>query len=285
MSEQNNKITNLYFTFSTKIKVLTKLDSKTRNTSIMFVMMIIFKISMELGYWYILCQDKTIYTADFNLSKYINGMLWCIILFSSINYEELKASTFFIYFKFILEIIPITIIYSLGNDSFIYYNTVCFAFLICILIVKNYNVYGISLKLKYLPFFSKIVFIVLVTSLFINILLKNGLPTLQALNIYEVYELRKSGGFQVSKYMGYVLGWSSSVILPFFIAKTLYHKEYFKAIIPSFLLLVTYFYTGHKTILFSIPLVMVCTLWSKRNTFLTEFFPVLCIGGALSQFQ
>lgn len=266
-------------------KMWSRLNDKTKNMIILFSTTFIFKIIMELGYWYILCKDTVTYTSDFNLIKYINGMVWCIFIFFAINnynYKGKRASTFFLYFKYIFEIIPITIIYALGNDSSLYYNVLCLAYLLCVFIVNGYNIKSLRIKMKYLPFFIKLGFIVLVALMFIYIVLNNGLPTLQALNIYEVYELRESGVFKINKYMGYLLDWSACVILPFFLSNLLYRKKYVKAIIPAILIFSIYLYTGHKTFLFSIPLVIVCTLFSKRKNFMTEFFSLICSGAVFS---
>lgn len=254
---------------------------RTEDIRILYLTMLIFKISMEVGFWFILCQDKVMYTADFNIYKYINGMIWCTIIFLSINHEIKRVSTFFLYFKYIFEIIPITIIFALSNESYIYYNVVCLAFLICVLIVSKLNIKCFKINTKYSSYIIEKTMIVTVIVLLIYTFLKNGLPTITALNIYDVYDLRSSGQFKISKYMGYILSWTVCVILPFFTAKALSSQQYFKAALASVLIFLLYLYSGHKTYLFAVPLVIVCTIWSRRRNFVKEFFNLFCLGATM----
>ena len=69
-----------------------------KNTLWFFIIIFIYKITLELGFWYLLQKtyaDANIYQFEFNYVKYLLGMFWCILLFFMINHEERRPSTFF----------------------------------------------------------------------------------------------------------------------------------------------------------------------------------------------
>lgn len=249
---------------------------------LLFSSMILFKFASDLGYYKILSLDKTTYKLDFNLLKYINGILWCVVLFCAIRHKRRKVSTFMLYLVFLLQIIPITTIYSLGNDNPVYYNTLCFAFFLCELIVgwwpsncKSVKRYSVSAKIILIGIVSLLLF------LLVYIIIKNGLPTLMALNIYDVYELRRSDRFHIDKYMGYLMEWLVIPMLPFLLALSLSKKKYLVAAIICIVTSLIYLYTGYKSVLFGMPMVIFCTIWAKRKNSYAELFCCASIGFVL----
>ena len=146
--------------------------------------MLIFKFACDLGYWILLTPDTITYKAEFNPIKYVNGLLWCFILFWGIRHEKHKVSTFMLYLVFVMQIIPITTIYSMGNDNSIYYNSLCLSFLLCELFVgwieirQRFDRNQILSKLLIISFYIGIIFLSII------IVVRNGLTSLTALNIY-----------------------------------------------------------------------------------------------------
>lgn len=255
--------------------VYLKIDSSTKK---LLILMMLFKLSIDAGYWNIVALDKSTYVQDFNLTKYIVGIVWCIILFLGIKHNEKRPSTFFLCVIFLLQIVPITTIYSLGNQNSLYYFTICIAFLLCEALVgciKN-NV-GIQRNSK-ISEIIEISFILIVLATFLAVVIKNGLPSLVALNIYNVYDLRENNPIDVSGYLNYFFQWSVNIIIPFLIAKCLLLKKYFLTVLLCLFEMLMYLYSGHKSILFTIPLVIICTLWSRRKNFYKEIFTTVCIG-------
>ena len=117
--------------------------------------------------------------------------------------------------------------------------------------------------------------------MFLEIFRNNGFPTLIALDIYDVYELRSSSLFKISKYMKYILSNSVTVILPFLLSEFLLKKKYLKSIFVVLLQLLLYLYTGHKTILFSIPFILTTYFISKRKNLYFDFFNFICLSLSL----
>lgn len=237
----------------------------------------IYKFSLEWGYKNIIYHNR-FFNYDFDTIKYIIGTIWVIILFFSIKHSIEKVSSFFLYFVYIFQIIPITVIYALGNKSNIYYNVLCSCFLVTGLIVGSKDIDFPKVNSRQISNLLRFVFIGIVVVLFLEIFRNNGFPTLIALNIYDVYELRSSGWFKISKYMHYVLSVAITVILPFLLSQFLLNKKYLKSIFIVLLQLLLYLYTGHKTMLFSAPFILITYFISKRKNLYFDFFNLICLG-------
>lgn len=247
----------------------------------LFTGMIAYKLATECGYYYILSVNKVTYPVDFNVWKYLNGWIWCIILFLGIRHEKNKASVFMLYLLYVSQVIPITCVYAMANDSALYYNIICFAILNAELIL-GWTGNNVCVKRK--RDWSKCMvysFLLVLLMLLFIIWMKNGMPTLIALNIYKVYELRGSGIFQINKYGRYLLDWMTGVIIPFLTAKYMDEKKYMAAGSLCLVTFVLYLYLGQKSILFSIPLVVACSLWMKRKETIRSMYSFFTAGFTL----
>lgn len=255
-----------------RIKVL----NTRQGIAFLFIAMLLFKFASELGYYLILIKDVNTYKLDFNIWKYMNGFVWCVILFLGIRHGRKRVSGFMLYLTYLIQIIPITVIYEFANENAVYYNMICVSFLLCELLCG----WG-GIKTEYISIrkLSKLMIITCAAALIMLVLYiykENGLPTLIALDIDKVYELRVSSLFQINKYASYLLNWMMAVIVPFLIAKTLNSKQYIKSGMLCCTALIIYLYTGHKSYLFSLPLVIICTVWARRRNFYKEIFITSC---------
>lgn len=246
----------------------------------LFVGTMFFKFACELGYTQILIQDASTYRYCFSAFKYVNGFIWCGVLFWGIRHESKKVSSFLLYLVFLMQIIPITTIYAFGGGDAVYYNTLCGSFLICELLAQYIRIKDIS-RLKRSRMISFLMISVMIASmiaLMIYIVRKNGVFTLTALNIYKVYELRSSGSFALGKYAGYLFTWLLAVIIPFLIAKTMDDRNYIKAFILCAIVVAAYLYSGYKGYLFALPVIVICSSWARRSNFYNEFY-LSCMFG------
>lgn len=247
----------------------------------LFIGMILFKAGCDLSYKMILVLDTVTYNNAFSFVKYIIGVFWCIILFAGIPHERKdKISTFMLYLVFLMQIVPVTTIYSFGDGNTIYYNVLCASYLFCeIVVIKLKSNYSICIPHIYLiAKIMVITFVISLIALIIYIYLKNGFPTLVALNIYDVYTLRSSGIFQMNKYWNYVLQWQMQAIVPFLISKKMNEKKYISVIILLSIVFIVYLWTGRKAYLFYMPVIIMCCLWAKRKNFYNEIFLCGTIG-------
>lgn len=234
---------------------------------------IFYKICVESGYWFILANDTETYTREFNLFKYIIGILWVVALVLCLELGNGKVSQFFCLFKIMFEIIPITAIYALTNESHLYYFVLCASFLLCELICRcTLDIRIVNFK----RFKPALLLVIGPITLFVIgwIFWKNKLPSLMALNIYDVYKLRKANTFIITKYINYILQWIIYVIIPYKLTKNLLEHRYERTIIWSLVMVVLYLYTGHKTYLFALPLIIIMCIWAQRKKFVFEFMTV-----------
>ena len=242
--------------------------------------MLIFKIACDVGYWFLISWDTSTYRAQFNPIKYVLGVLCCLILYFGIEHEKRKASSFLLYLFFLLQIIPITTIYSLENDSSVYYFTVCLAVLLCELLVR-YVDSGVFMKRdKNTSILLVTLFALLLVYTVYRMIKVFGPPQTTALNIYSVYDIRKNAP-DLGKLLNYLLNWSTAVFLPFALAKALSDRKILLAFAFSAVCILLYLYTAQKTILFMVPMVIACTAWAKRESCYRELFFCFCIGFAL----
>lgn len=251
---------------------------------------IFYKVCVELGYWFILANDTETYVRDFNFFKYVVGVLWVIVLLWYLKLENGNVSQFFCLFKILFEIVPITAIYALANESNLYYFVVCSSFFLCEVICRStldIRMINCNRLKPLLLFVIGPVTICIVGWVFWN----NKLPSLMALNIYNVYKLRDANTFIISKYVNYILQWIIYVIIPYKLTKSLLKHRYEKTVIWSLVIVVLYLYTGYKSYLFSLPLIIVMCTWAKRKNFVYEFlvsfsglYSMMVLGSIFNQF-
>lgn len=249
-----------------------------KKISILGLCVLLFKIAMDLGYRELVAWDTETYTLSFSVSKYIFSFFVLIVLFALIPHFEKKSSSFLLLLFYLFQIIPVTTIYAYGDDNTVFYLSVVFGFLLCVLLVRT-KFTGIKLQIsdKGLAILQ-IVCLISVLLFFGYLFLQNGIPSLRALNdIYSVYEMRAEGTFQTGKIIGYALSWVVEALLPFYIAKAASEKKYGRIIILLALFLLVYLYSGYKTYLFAIPLLLICAVWSNREGFYWKCYIAACL--------
>lgn len=253
-----------------------------KNWILLFIGMLVFRINLDVNYTLLLAGTSLRYPeVAFDPLRYAVSYLWCIGLFAGIRHNEERASSFLLYLMLLLQILPISTIYGLCGLGGPYYHVLCLAFLLCQMVTgcalegPGYQRNGLVSNVMHWGY-ALVIPLVLAAAF-----LANGLPTLQALNILDVYELRGSGAFQVNKYVQYLLVWTTSFFVPMLMARAIHRRQYLPALALMVAQAVLYLYTGHKTYLFIIPLVLVCSFWSRRKNFYRELFLCLCGGFVL----
>lgn len=251
----------------------------SRKSGMILLFSIIYKIILELSFWKVLTIDYPFFEFEFNILKYLNGCIWLIIILLQIRYDRKMASTFFLYFILVLQIIPITIIYAFtGGTSPVYYNLLCIGFWTCEMIIGGVRISRFHIGGKRISPWILPAFFVLSLAIVMILVYKNGMPTLEALNVYDVYELRRSGRFQIGKYAGYLLNSVVTVCLPILMIKAINAEQKFLFIFAFISIFVIYLYTGHKTYLFSIALCIVGSIFAKKRDTFTCFFKCFLAG-------
>lgn len=234
---------------------------------------LLYKVILEVSFWKVLTVDYPFYVFDFDLIKYLNGLFWVSLILTQIRYDNAVPSTFFLYFLIVLQIIPITIIYAqTAGMSPVYYNFLCTGFLICELLLGKAKIKVSYLRIKRLTHYILPTFFIISVIIIIKIIYSNGMPSMMALNIYDVYELRRSGTFKIGKYTGYLLNSVATVCLPILMIKAINSKKKLLFLFMAFSMIVIYLYTGQKTYLFSIGLCILGSFFATKDNAFTCFF-------------
>ena len=232
---------------------------------------LIYKLALEMGFWYLLqeaYEETNVYRFEFSFGKFIYGLFWVFVLFSLIRHNERKPSTFFLQFQYMIAIVPITVVFAFSNEEIVYYTVVCMAFAIAevlIIVFRDVKLPKINITSKLLV----IAFCLITCLVYADMIIENGMFTLEALNIYKVYEVREK--FDLNKYIWYLFYWQYTIITPFFIIREYKKRKFFSMLFFCILQLVAYLYSAQKALLFIIPLVVgICVIsnWKRFDTFL-----------------
>ncbi len=239
----------------------------SKKTGKILLLVIVYKTLLEVSCYKVLFLDYNYFTdVSFNVIKYFVGFAWCLLSFLLLDLENKRASSFFLFLIYVLQIIPISAIYCLKEpSSSVYYNFLLASFVLCELIVlsaqRRFSVrLGEETSGYLFPLFTIAAVIIMAV-----IVIQNGLPTLTAMDIYSVYDLRENNPFHTSKYVGYLLVCIGMVVLPVMTARLLLKKKYLLSLFPIAAMIMIYLYTGQKTYLFSIPLVMAVVFFLNRK--------------------
>ena len=252
---------------------------KKNERILLIIVFVLCKASYDYGFIKLISFDVDTCHPNFALLKYIVGWVFCLLLFFPIDFEQRKTSSFFLAMILVLQILPITTIYSFcEGDSFFYFE-LCLSFLLCEILVRfirfddnalfrNVNSSNI---LRY-------GLLAVAVAVFVYMVLLNGVPSFSALNIYDVYDLRSSAP-SINKYFGYALQWTMYIIMPVALSFSIQKKKYIVSLFLIMSVLLMYLYTGNKTQLFSIFMVIACTVFSeeKRSTNLLLFLLMTAI--------
>lgn len=225
---------------------------------------ILYKIIFDFAYIkvheYFGIENSIVYAINISIYKIILSyvLLYIIILFIPKQFD--KFSTLISGFYLCYIMIPILTVYALNNQNTICALMMCLGFITqCLIITKLKDI-----KLKevinanfILNFFMLSITAILLSYFFI----KNGLPSAAALNIYNVYSIRET--LDMNKYISYLFTLQIYVTGPFFVCLNLNKKRYLNTVIFIIIQLMFYLWTGHKTILFSLPLMFAIFLISK----------------------
>lgn len=207
---------------------------------------------------------------DFSMLKFIFSFIYFIIIYFVLPKDEKKPSYIFLQLHFIIMIMPMFTLYAFANEAgrFMFYVNILFI-MECILvrllpIIKITRIKNSKKLLKW---------IVIGMSIFVygSMIRANGIPSLRALNILSVYDIR--GNVKYPFLMGYLVAWQAKIINPFLITISYINKNKRMLILSILMQLLIYLITAHKSFLL-IPfaiLVIIYILKSEKFLKLSAF--------------
>ena len=250
----------------------------------MLLAVIIFKIASDYGYWKITSLDTEKYLFRFNAWKYAFSSILLMVEFFGIRHFQRKASSIMLLVFYLLQMIPLTTIYALGDDSTSYYFAISLGFILCEIMLWNSFTVPQIVRERWASWMMAVAFFGLVLFIIIYLFCNNGLPGMDALDIYSVYDLRSSGSLKIGKYQRYILTWIMGAVIPLYIVIMLQKRKYLLSLPGVVIMLLVYLYTGFKTYLFAIPLILISTLWARRKNFGSEMTIAFCLSFSILVF-
>lgn len=249
-----------------------------------FICVMVYKFTLEIGFWYLLkgaYERLPVYRFNFSGINFILGSACVIVIFFFLDYNNERPSMFFLKLHYLIAIVPMSVIAAFSSESLSYYFLTVLSFVLAVLIVEL----GGKIKIPSVTITTKliiIIFYIITVIVYLGIIKENGMFTLEAVNIYKVYDVRNQ--FEINKYIGYMFSWQYTVINPFFIIRFLQNKNYIKCIAFIILQTISYLYTGQKTILLILPLVLGVYIISKIKRFSVWFLTAVTSAVAIFTF-
>lgn len=232
---------------------------KKRNIFV-FVILLLFKLILDIVYVGFINEhyyDKG-FILDFNPEKYVFSIAMFVVLFLILPKDNEKPSSIFMQLHFIVMILPMFTIYAFMNKPTSYFAVTLFMFLMeCLLLKWAVKIKPIDIKLlrfrhSWVLFYG--ILIGITVYVYAAMISANGIPSLKALNLYQVYEIRSKITYPFL--MGYLLGWQAKVINPFLITISYLNNNRKLLVFSVLLQILLFFIAPHKAFLF-IPIAII----------------------------
>ena len=251
---------------------------KTKHVKV-YGLILLYKLMLEISFYIVLTEKTDFYKMQFDPLRFVNETAWCMVTLMLIQLLNGKASSFFLLMIYTLQIIPISVVYAFQDiASPVYYNLLMVSFLMGELFVNNVKIRSNTRPNQWISQNLFVILGILSAVVLIVVFLRNGLPSLAALSILDVYEFRSNLTFQTSKIIGYLLASIEKVALPIIAVRYLLKKEYLKSLIPLAGIMVVYLYTGQKSFLFSIPLILIGVFFLDKKGGNVSFFKMMLLA-------
>ena len=237
-----------------------------------FIFITIYKIILD--YVYVSFIYKVFgysgFSLDFSPVKFLISIFYFILVYLVLPKDADKPSSIFLQLHFIIMIIPMLTYYSFTNDAgiFMLLNIIFFSMQCIVLrVIPNVKIAKIKGSQKAL----KWIIVPISFFVYISMIRANGMPSLKALNVLNVYDIRRHVKYPFL--MGYLVNWQAKIINPFLITIFYAEKNKKMIIVPTFMQLFIYLITGHKSFLF-IPLaiLIVIKIIEHKDFFLISTF-------------
>lgn len=220
------------------------------------------------------------FSMDFNAIKYFISFCSFIIVWILIPKNSQEPATIILHLHFMIMIIPIFSLYALKNESTIYFLMVFLCFSLECFIIKKVSFIKIN-SFKYSEI-ALYLFIIICTVLVYTIMIvANGLPDLRALNLLNIYDIRK--GVEYPMFMGYLVSWQAKVINPLLITISMKEKKYKIFILFVLLQVILYLIMAQKSVLF-IPLAIVLIVYFSNHKNVISIITFIGVIGCLGTF-
>lgn len=217
------------------------------------VAVLFYKAMLDYAYLVFLTDifDYMGITEDMNILKVIISYVMLIGLWMITPTGDYKIYDVFVNIQLLIMIIPMLTMYGVTDESTQYFVMVQGCYVVqCLVCMMHKEHASVSVNRTNTDFNN---FLLIIALLVAGIsILKFGIPSLTALNITRVYEIRSE--YALSFPLSYLVPWCAKIIVPFGFILSLEEKKYGKGLVYVAIQMILYLSFAHKTYLFMIIL-------------------------------
>ena len=222
---------------------------------------LLYKITLDLAY-ISLYQSHSYYgiILDINTYKIIESYFFIFVIFLLIGRIKYKPSVVIICTYILFSFIPISTYYSLANESrdFFYMNVVMLFILLLVNKIPVVKIKKISLNIS-----LNVISVVLFVMLIVVLVIYNGYPSLTALDLARVYEVR--GDFNSTPIIERLQSLVTYIMVPILTVRLVKDKAFFHLFLLAMFVLFVYLSSGGKTLMAVFLFSTFCTVLLIRN--------------------
>lgn len=252
----------------------------TKRVVIELILILLIKLSMEIIY----ISNISVFYAyngfylSLNQFKLFESYFILFILFMFMDKDERKFSSIVIRMLLLIMVIPTLSLYALKDLPRIFLYFFSFSFLLTLILIRLPTIKLIKLKVN--PTFGKMLLVVISLVTYVILLGLNGIPTLKALDLLSVYEIRSEVNYGPT-FMGYFVNWQAKIINMFLFGFAFYYRKYFLMFFAFGLQVLLFLITGHKSFLF-LPLFIFAVIYvvERRKMFTLSMLGILIVWAA-----
>ena len=281
MTESNLKIV-MNFKIHNQLKKYI-IGSINKSTIWAFLGVLLFKITLDLSYYFIISPifEYMRFSLNLNVIKLIESYFLFTVIFILMPKSSKKLSTIIVWLLILLSYIPILTIFAFKDESRIFTYAVTLFWISIFLLLHAPRINFPSLKE------SKIIRLFLLISLstlvFFTIYKYLGLSF--KFDLTKVYDIRTQYVQTKIPLAGYFFNWMGYVVNVAFFALFINKKKWIFAALIAVLQLLLFSATGNKTFLFALPFAL-ALMWiiSRKNplTYMAVCLIAIILLGMLS---
>ena len=244
------------------------------------VLTLCYYAAMNASYLLALAGKRDYFYADPDPVKAVVGGAVITVIFILTDNFTRRASIFLFDLFFYMTFIPMSSVYACCDFDTAFYIPVAVLTAACAVFLSKGEDHG-KMRTEMMPEIGSLAVTISAVIILAVILISFyvvGLPELTALDIDKVYALRFENNYITNKYFGYVLRWTTNVIIPFLLAVTLCRRNAPGSAALLIAGVLIYLYTGHKTILFSLPMTVGIFLIANFKDANSIFFMLYSFG-------
>lgn len=227
---------------------------------------IMYRVSLDIYY---LTTISPLFNSDGLLRnpdglKYIISWIVYIFVYLMMPKGENLLTTFFLNLQFMITYAPMTVYYSLNDQSTLYMFMVTFVLIIQIIILNQpQKKTNLNINLFNMDKYTTVFMIFLIPAILIITILYGGFHGVKAFDLQYLYQIRQNASYPLV--LAYILCWVTSAIIPFYIALCLVGRKYVITVALVILEIVFYMILGQKSIYLSLLVLLLVFVFSKTN--------------------